>query len=108
MTGVQTCALPICDLGMGHEQIGELKNWSRNLKANPVPVERQRENANRMLRDKFGAENVDSALAGARKLLQRDPRTARLIESMGLGDDGDTVLMIATEARRQRAKGLLK
>ncbi|HPR08096.1 MAG TPA: hypothetical protein PLI17_15810 [Denitromonas sp.] len=96
------------DLGMGHEQIGELKNWSRNLKANPVPVERQRDNANRMLRDKFGAENVDSALAGARKLLQRDPRTARLIESMGLGDDGDTVLMIATEARRQRAKGLLK
>ena len=96
------------DLGMGHEQIGELKNWSRDLKASPVPVERQRENANRMLREKFGAENVDSALAGARKLLQRDPRAARLIESMGLGDDGETVLMLATEARRQQMKGLLK
>lgn len=97
----------IVDLGMGNLDVQEMMSRSAALKANPVPVEQLRRETNKLMARTFG-EDADQALSDAKKLARRDPRTARMLEKWGLGDDPETILKFAQQARRERNRGRLK
>ncbi|MDO9597258.1 MAG: hypothetical protein Q7J47_06010 [Azoarcus sp.] len=93
------------DLGFGNNDINEF--LSRASVARNEDPEAQRAAANVMLRRTFG-DGAEAALADARALVKRDPRALQLLEGMGLGNDGETIVKLARQARRERARGRLK
>ena len=96
----------ICaDMDLGPADVRRLT--ARVAEVAGVPVESQREGAMTALRAAFGGD-AQQALADARLLLERDPRAARLIERLGLADDGEVAVLIAQRARSQIARGVLK
>ncbi|MCQ4325765.1 hypothetical protein CXK94_08370 [Stutzerimonas stutzeri] len=95
------------DLGFGNNDVSELNNRIRQIEANPLDVGQARAEASKLLVREFG-KDADRALADARKLVMRDPRVAQIIEQTGLGDDPQTILKFAKQARSLRQKGKLK
>lgn len=95
------------DLGFGNNDVAELNARIRHIEANPLDVSQARAEASKLLVRVFG-NDADQALADARKLVMRDPRVAKIIEQTGLGDDPQTILKFAKQARSLRQKGKLK
>ena len=51
------------------------------------------------LRAAFG-NDAEAALQAAQRFVARDARVGRIIDAMGLGNDAETVVMLAQAARR--------
>lgn len=96
------------DTGLSHDDVQLLKDRTMALHASPVSQEQQQAEARQRLAAEFGPEGVASALKGANALLNRDPRVRALLQGWGLGDDPDTVVLVARAAARERSKGRLK
>lgn len=95
------------DLDFGPREIQTLRARAAFVSTSKPDVSMQREAAVDALNREFG-QGAKQALRDARAMLQRDPRTAKVIEAMGLGDDPEVVLLVARAARSQRAAGKLK
>lgn len=95
------------DLDLGPSEVQSLRQRAERLRETPTDVITQREAAVDALNREFG-QGAKQAWRDARALVARDPRVAQLIEAMGLGDDPDTVLLLARKARSQRLAGKLK
>lgn len=96
------------DTGLSNDDVRLLKDRTLALRDNPVPPEQQQAEARLRLAAEFGADGVEKALKDANALLNRDPRVRNLLQGWGLGDDPDTVVLVARAAARQRAQGRLK
>lgn len=95
------------DLGLGPADVQTMLARAGAVKTTPRTAEAMREDAVAHLNAAFGQDAKD-ALITAREFVARDPRVAKMIESMGLGDDGPFIVLIAQQARRARAQGRLK
>ena len=95
------------DLDLGPREVQDLRQRAERLRDAPVDPIAQREAAVEALNREFG-QGAKQAWRDARALVARDPRVGKLIEAMGLGDDPDTVLLLARTARSQRIAGKLK
>lgn len=95
------------DLDLGAQDVATLKQRAGQLRTNPTEAAAQQEATVQALNARFG-EQATQALRDARLLLKRDPRAARMIESLGLGNDPATVMLIAERARNQIMAGRLK
>jgi hypothetical protein len=96
------------DTGLSNDDVRLLKDRTLALRDNPIPPERQQAEARLRLATEFGADGIEKALKDANALLNRDPRVRNLLHAWGLGDDPDTVVLVARAAARQRAQGRLK
>ncbi|CAB3648611.1 hypothetical protein CEY09_05360 [Achromobacter marplatensis] len=96
------------DTGLSSDDVRLLKDRTLTLRDNPVPPELQQAEARVRLAAEFGADGIEKALKDANALLNRDPRVRNLLHGWGLGDDPDTVVLVARAAARQRAQGRLK
>lgn len=96
-----------CDLGLSAHDAALLRDRAAALSREPVEAGKQIDVAVDMLNRTFGRE-AKQALNDARKLVARDFRVGRLIESLGLGNDPETVVTLARAARSQRNAGRLK
>lgn len=96
------------DTGLSHDDVQLLKDRTMALHASPVSQEQQQAEARQRLAAEFGPEGVANALKAANALLNRDPRVRALLQGWGLGDDPDTVVLVARAAVRERTKGRLK
>jgi hypothetical protein len=95
------------DLGLSPADVREMVGRSRRLMADGAPSAAARKSeAAKLLHERFG-DKADDALEGARRLLQRDPRAAQLVDLLGLGDDAQTVALLAEAARREATAGRL-
>ena len=95
------------DLDLGPREVQGLRQRAERLRDAPTDVITQREASVEALNREFG-NDAKQAWRDARALVARDPRVGKLIEAMGLGDDPDTVLLLARTARSQRATGKLR
>lgn len=95
------------DLDLGPSQIQSLRQRAERLRETPVDAIVQRESAVDALNREFG-NDAAQAWRDARALVARDPRVGKLIEAMGLGDDANTIVLLARTARSQRIAGKLK
>lgn len=95
------------DLDLGTLDVRTLRTRAETLRSTPVETITQREAAVDALNREFGS-GAKQALRDARALVARDPRVARAVEAMGLGDDAETIVMLAKKARSQRASGKFK
>ncbi|OJZ17945.1 MAG: hypothetical protein BGP21_06435 [Thiobacillus sp. 65-29] len=95
------------DLDLGVLDVRTLRTRVETLRSTPVETITQREAAVDALNREFGS-GAKQALRDARALVARDARVARAIEAMGLGDDAETIVMLAKKARSQRVAGKLK
>jgi hypothetical protein len=95
------------DLDLGALDVRDIRTRAERLQAEPVDVITQRESAVEALNREFGS-GAHQAWLDARALVARDPRVGKMIEAMGLGDDADTIVMLAKKARSQRAAGKFK
>lgn len=95
------------DLTLGRGEVQTLRSRAAFVHEHKPDPAAQREAAVEALNREFG-NGAKQALRDARALLQRDPRTAKIIEAMGVGDDPQVVLMIARAARQQRVAGKFK
>ena len=95
------------DLDLGRGEVQTLRSRAAFVHEHKPDPAAQREAAVEALNREFG-NGAKQALRDARALLQRDPRTAKIIEAMGVGDDPQVVLMIARAARQQRVAGKFK
>jgi hypothetical protein len=93
------------DLGLSVSDVANVRTRAAYLHKNPQDPGEQRREAVRQLQSAFG--NADRALQDARALVTRDPRVGRLIHTMGLGNDPETLVMLTYAARRQRNAGRL-
>lgn len=97
------------DVSFGNADIQGLLSRASALQANPIPPEQQQAIAMRDLRLQFdGEKGAAKALADARALLNRDPRAKKILLALGLGDDSATIIRLAKQAARERARGRLK
>lgn len=95
------------DLDLGIPEVQTLRQRAGQLSESPVEAITQRESAVEALNREFG-NGAYQAWQDARALVARDPRVGKVIEAMGLGDDADTIVMLARKARSQRAAGKFK
>lgn len=95
------------DLTLGRGEVQTLRSRAAFVHEHKPDPAAQRDAAVEALNREFG-NGAKQALRDARALLQRDPRTAKIIEAMGVGDDPQVVLMIARAARQQRVAGKFK
>lgn len=95
------------DLDLGAQDICTLGELSRQVRSAQVDPITQREGAVEALNREFG-NGAYQAWLDARALVARDPRVGKMIEAMGLGDDADTIVMLAKKARSQRVAGKFK
>lgn len=96
------------DTGLSNDDVQLLKDRTLALRANPIPPDQQQAAARERLVAAFGPDGVEGALKGANALLNRDPRVRALLHGWGLGDDPETVVLVARAAARERARGRLK
>jgi hypothetical protein len=97
----------LTDLGLGQRDVAEMVTRASRLQADPAPQESLQEASIRALNAKFG-HDAAQALRDARLLISRDQRAAELFDRLGVGDDPDTVVRLAEEARRQLLAGKLR
>lgn len=95
------------DLELGKLDVRDLRTRAETLRDTPVDTIAQREAAVEALNREFG-QGAYQAWQDARALVARDPRVGKVIETMGLGDDADTIVLLAKKARSQRVAGKLK
>lgn len=95
------------DLDLGALDVRALRTRVETLRSTPVETITQRESAVEALNREFG-NGAKQALRDARALVARDGRVGKLVEAMGLGDDAETIVMLAKKARSQRVAGKLK
>lgn len=95
------------DLDLGALDVRDIRTRAERLRAEPVDTITQREGAVEALNREFG-NGAYQAWLDARALVARDPRVGKVIETLGLGDDADTIVMLARKAHSQRAAGKLK
>lgn len=95
------------DLDLGALDVRALRTRAETLRSTPMEAIAQREAAVDALNREFGS-GAKQALRDARALVARDARVARTIEAIGLGDDAETIVMLAKKARSQRVAGKLK
>lgn len=95
------------DLGLSPSDVRDWSQRAARLQAEPVDPVEQQEAAVQLLNERFGTD-ARQALRDARLLIERDPRTGQVIDALGLGNDGPTILRLAEEARRQLAAGKLR
>lgn len=96
------------DCGLSNTEVSQLQARILAQRANPVPNAVQQAEAVRRLESAFGANGAEQALAAANRLLDRDPRIKEMIKAWGVGNDPDTIVMVAQVARREQARGRLK
>ena len=96
----------LADTGLAPAEANQLLNRTGHVRVEGKTVEQQRREARAALAKQY--DNPDQALADARKLIARDPRFSKFIERRGLGNDADSILIIARAARSQRLAGKLK
>lgn len=97
----------LADTGLSPLEARQLLNRSAHVRADGKSAEQQTREARLALRRQYG-DAADSALTDMRKLVKRDPRFAQFLERKGLGNDPETVLLLAAAARSQRTRGRLK
>lgn len=97
----------LADTGLSPAEAQQLMNRSAHVRAEGRDSEQLVKDARLALQRKYG-DHADAALSDVRKLVQRDPRFAKFIERKGIGNDPETVLLLAAAARSQRAAGRLK
>tara|TARA_R110000851_G_scaffold165169_2_gene309945 strand:+ start:154950 stop:155642 length:693 start_codon:yes stop_codon:yes gene_type:complete len=95
------------DHGLSHTEIGRLHQRILAQRNDPAPPEQQQAQALQRLSEVYGPD-VQEALADANRLLDRDPRTKNAIKAWGLGNDPETIVLVAQVARREKARGRLK
>ncbi len=96
------------DTGLAPAEAAGLFNRAAIVRSEGKSTEQQVKAARGELDRIFGKDGSDQALADARKLITRDPRLAKWIESKGLGNDPETIVQFARQARSQRYAGKLK
>jgi hypothetical protein len=95
------------DLGLEPLEVKEFQQRSALLRTSPVPVSQQVQDSIDALNAAFG-KDASKCLKDARALIAKDPRTAQIVDALGLGNDSRTILTLAHAARRARAAGKLK
>ena len=95
------------DIGLSAPDAQMLRDRIQIAKHNTAPIPDQHDACVDALNAEFGM-GAKQALLDARALLRRDPRAAAVIEHLGLGNDPQTVLMIARKAQQARRAGKLK
>lgn len=95
------------DLGLAPTDVELIRTRAGMARTTPVKPEAAIDDAVTQMNAAFG-QDAKRAWLDARALVARDPRVAKLIEGLGLGNDGRTLVAIAQAARRQRAAGRLK
>lgn len=95
------------DLDLTPGDVRGLRERAEKLRDAPADAFAQREATVDALNREFG-QGAKQALREARALVARDPRVAKMIETMGLGDDAATIVKLAHVARAQRLAGKLK
>lgn len=95
------------DLELGPTEVQQLRHRAELVRAAPPAEAEQVDAAIHALNTRFG-NDAKQALRDARALLARDPRAAKVIENLGLGNDPHTVVMLAERARAQINAGKLK
>lgn len=95
------------DLDLSPADVAKVRQRATLVRETQPDAIAQREAAVDALNREFG-NDAKQAWRDARALVARDPRVGRMIESMGLGDDPEVVVMIARIARQQRVAGKLK
>ena len=94
------------DLGLDSADIRDLVASAREMQARPVDAQKAANACTAALVEAFG-DRAALAFETARALVTRDPRTARLLETTGLGNDPSTVVKLARAAFAQKARGRL-
>ncbi len=87
------------DVGLGGADIRGMRNRMVVLQREAPPEAAQREATWTALRAAFG-NDAEAALQAAQRFVARDARVGRIIDAMGLGNDAETVVMLAQAARR--------
>lgn len=95
------------DLNLNEGDLRGMSERATRLRDEPQDPEAQREATITELNRRFG-NDAAQRVREARALIQRDPRTAKMIDHMGLGDDAPTLILFAEKARSQIAAGHLK
>lgn len=95
------------DLDLAPNDVRGMISRASMLGHEPRDPAAQREEAARLLNSEFG-QGAHQAWQDARTLVARDPRVGQIIDALGLGDDPQTVMLLAHAARRQRIAGRLK
>ena len=96
----------LADTGLAPVQARALLSRSGHVRAEGKSAEEQRRETRKALSRAF--DNPDAAMADAKRLITRDARFSKFIHARGLGNDSETILMLAHAARSQRAAGRLK
>jgi hypothetical protein len=97
----------LADTGLSPNEARQLLNRSGMVRSAGMSDEQQRKEAQNALSKIYG-KDADDVIADTRKLIARDPRLAKYLHVHGIGNDGETVLLMARAARSQRAAGRLK
>lgn len=97
----------MADLGLPPTEVAALRDRSLAVRRAGTDQAGQQKASADALERRFGKE-ASATLKEARALVARDPRVGKLIESMGLGDDAETIITLAEAARRQKTRGQLK
>jgi hypothetical protein len=99
--------LMAADLYLEAAEVKTIQQRAAIVRTTPVPAEKQQRDCVTGLNAAFG-QDAAQALKDARALIARDTRVGKLIDSLNLGNDPETVLIYARAARRARAAGKLK
>lgn len=97
----------LADTGLSPADARHLLSRAGAVRAADKDDEAQRREARKVLEQTFGA-GADAALADAKKLIARDSRFSKYITRKGIGNDAETIVILARAARSQRAAGKLK
>lgn len=95
------------DFELGASDIEDIRGWVTSMQRDPQPAELQRADAMAALEKEFGRD-AQRALADAKKLLRRDPRTLRVLTALGLLNHPGAAVLIAKKAHAARSAGRLK
>ncbi|WP_301101092.1 hypothetical protein [Propionivibrio sp.] len=95
------------DLDLAPQDVQKLRERITYVQTNQPTVAAQWDETVSLLNAEYGTD-AKQALRDARALLRRDPRAARVIEAMGLGNDPQTVMIIARRARSAKGTGRIK
>ena len=100
----------LVDIGMGRDDLARLANLANRFKAKPPTAEETQafhRTAVQELCAEYG-DKFDQVFSDARRLAQRDPRFAALLNASGLGDHPWLVSRLAELGRTAQARGQLK
>lgn len=97
----------VADLELAPDDWKGLRQRAIDMRVEPVAEADQIDATIQALNARFGNQ-AKQALRDAQLLVQRDIRVAKIIEGWGLGNDPQTVVLMAEKARSQIAAGKLK